>query len=390
MTIQPVPIVVLGSTGSIGRSTLDVVAAAGGAFEIHALTARSQVELLAQQAARFRPRCVVVTDEQADLSPLRKACPDVEVLQGPDGLCRVVAEPEVQIVVAAIVGSAGLRAALAALEAGKTLALANKETLVAAGAHVRTLVNAGKGRIIPVDSEHSAIFQALEAGHRADVRKIILTASGGPFRDRLADQLSSVTVEEALDHPNWEMGAKITIDSATMMNKALEVIEARWLFDLRREQIEVVIHPQSIVHSMVEFVDGSILAQMGAPDMRIPIQYALTWPRRIEGPGDKLDWKDTLALTFQPADLARFPALELGFRVAADGGTTGVVLNAANECAVAAFLAREIGFTQIVPACREILNQHNYSPEPNLDELFALDAWARREVRKWVCGSTDS
>jgi 1-deoxy-D-xylulose-5-phosphate reductoisomerase len=282
-------------------------------------------------------------------------------------------------------GSAGLNAALAALKADKTVALANKETLVAAGGLVQDVLNAGHGRLIPVDSEHSAIFQALQAGHREDVSRVILTASGGPFRDRPASQMSTVTVEEALNHPNWDMGAKITIDSATMMNKALEVIEARWLFDLRPDQIEVVVHPQSIVHSMVEFCDGSILAQMGAPDMRIPIQYALTYPRRRPCPGNKLEWKSPMDLTFQPVDRERFPALDLGYRVARDGGTAGVVLNAANECAVAAFLAEEIPFTEILPACRGVLDHHNYSPEPSLDELLALDEWARREVRRWVC-----
>ncbi|MDA7978240.1 MAG: 1-deoxy-D-xylulose-5-phosphate reductoisomerase [Pirellulales bacterium] len=379
------PIVVLGSTGSIGRNVLDVVSASPEDFTIEALSAHSQVKLLAEQARRFRPQRIVVTDEAADLTPLNDLAAEMEIFQGGDNLCRIASGGEAKVVVAAIMGSAGLRAALAALEAGKTLALANKETLVAAGGHVLRLLAEGNGSLIPIDSEHSAIFQALQAGNREDVVQVILTASGGPFRDRPASQMAHVTVDEALNHPNWDMGTKITIDSATMMNKALEVIEARWLFDLRPDQIEVVIHPQSIIHSMVEFVDGSIMAQMGAPDMRIPIQYALTYPRRQPCPGEKLSWKDSWELSFQPADRERFPALDLGFQVARDGGTAGVVLNAANECAVAAFLAGEISFIDIVPACRGVLEQHNYCPEPSLDELLALDGWARREVRRWVC-----
>ncbi len=385
MSNQPKPIVVLGSTGSIGRNTLEVVAASEGQFTVKALTAHSQVELLARQALQFRPERVVVTDSTADLSPLQSLPSDIEVLQGDEGLCEVAAAEDVEIVLTAIMGAAGIKAAIAALQAGKTLALANKETLVAAGCQMQELLANGSGRIIPVDSEHSAIFQALQAGDREDLERIILTASGGPFRDTPTSQMSSVTVEEALAHPNWEMGSKITIDSATMMNKALEVIEARWLFDLRPDQIEVVIHPQSIIHSMVEFTDGSILAQMGMPDMRIPIQYALTYPRRMPCPGDKLNWKDALELSFRPVDHDRFPAIALGFQVAQDGGTAGVVVNAANECAVAAFLAEEIPFTEIVPACRGVLENHNYCPEPSLDELLALDEWARAEVRRWVC-----
>ena len=285
---------------------------------------------------------------------------------------------------AAIVGIAGLESTWAAVENGKRVALANKETLVVAGQAVMDLAKKTGAEIIPVDSEHSAVFQAIKAGRPNEVTRIVLTASGGPFRDFDLAQLKCVTVEQALDHPTWEMGQKISVDSATMMNKALEIIEASWLFGLDADQIEVVIHPQSIIHSLVEFVDGSVIAQMSPPDMKLPIQYALTYPDRVPGPSPKLDLTQPMSLDLTPADFERFPALPLGFEVAKAGGTAGAVLNAANEAAVAAFLNREISFTDIVVANREILEQHHFEAQPSLATLIAADQWARSEMSKWI------
>jgi 1-deoxy-D-xylulose-5-phosphate reductoisomerase len=306
------------------------------------------------------------------------------LLIGTDGLVQAVTRPEVDVVVSAIVGSAGLRGTWAALEAKKTVALANKETLVMAGPLVTDLARRRGAHILPVDSEHSAVFQALQAGRREELRRIVLTASGGPFRKHTREQLENVTVADALAHPTWAMGRKITVDSATMMNKALEIIEARWLFDIDVEQIGVVIHPQSVVHSLVEFVDGSVVAQLSPPDMKLPIQYALTWPERQPGVAAKLDWGRGMRLEFEPPDFERFPALPLGLEVARAGGTAGAVLNAANEAAVAGFLNGELRYIEIVPACRDVLAQHNFDPSPTLDQLIALDGWARREVRNWI------
>jgi 1-deoxy-D-xylulose-5-phosphate reductoisomerase len=271
------------------------------------------------------------------------------------------------------------------VEAGKTVALANKEALVVAGPLVMDLARRSGSRIVPVDSEHSAVFQCLGTAERSQVQRVILTASGGPFREHTAAQLAHVTVEQALEHPTWDMGPKITIDSATMMNKALEIVEARWLFDLHPDQLAVVIHPQSVVHSMVEFCDGSVIAQLSPPDMRLPIQYALTYPQRWESSCPRLDITQTMQLEFQPVDIDRFPAIALGLEVARSGGTTGAVLNAANEAAVARFLDRQLGFHEIVPACQAVLQHHHFDPTPTLDELLKLDAWARKEVSRWVC-----
>lgn len=378
-------LVILGSTGSIGCSTLDVVAASNQRLRVLGLTGHRSYATLVLQAQAVLPRWVVATDRTAaaqfDWSGLP---PETELLLGPEGLETIAEHPDVDLVVAAIVGSAGLRSAWSALGAGKTLALANKETLVMAGPLVMHRARQCQATILPIDSEHSAVFQALQAGRREDLRRIILTASGGPFRQHTREQLTQVTLEEALAHPTWEMGKKITIDSATMMNKALEIIEARWLFGLEPEQIDVVVHPQSIVHSLVEFRDGSVVAQLSPPDMKLPIQYALTYPQRWECPSAKLDLTSALSLEFTPPDPERFPALTLGSNVARSGGTAGAVLNAANEAAVTRFLERRIRFTDIVSACRTVLEHHNYEPSPTLDRLLELDDWARKEIDKWI------
>jgi 1-deoxy-D-xylulose-5-phosphate reductoisomerase len=386
MSERPNRIAVLGSTGSIGRSTLEVVTASGGMLQAVALTAHSRVDLLAEQACAVRPRWVVISDPAAAATLDRtRIPPGTEVLVGPDAVTRVAMDPDVDIVVSAIVGSAGLQGTWAALEAGKTVALANKESLVMAGPLVTQLARDRNARLLPVDSEHSAVFQALQAGRRDEVRRIVLTASGGPFRNHSLAEIEQVTVAEALAHPTWNMGPKITIDSATLMNKALEIIEARWLFDVTPEQIGVVIHPQSIVHSLVEFVDGSVIAQLSPPDMKLPIHYALHWPRRTASVAQRLDWGRAMHLEFEPPDFERFGALQLGLDVARAGGTAGTVLNGANEAAVGAFLAGRLGFAEIVPTCRRILESHHFDPCPSLADVLRLDRWAREEVARWVC-----
>jgi 1-deoxy-D-xylulose-5-phosphate reductoisomerase len=388
----PRRIVVLGSTGSIGVSTIDVVDYCPDRLEIIGLSAHSNWKPLFEQAARLRPRWVAVTDPQiaktADASLLP---PGTELLRGPEAVARMVTDADTDIVVAAIVGSAGLLGAWEALKAGKTVALANKETMVMAGACVKELEARHGGRIIPVDSEHSAIFQAL-AGHlgpddppiKEVVERVVLTGSGGPFRGKSRHELGAATVEDALKHPTWKMGPKITIDSASLMNKALEVIEARWLFDLPPEQIDVIIHPESIVHSFVEFRDGSVLAQLSPPDMRLPIQYALHYPERLTGPSRRLDWSKLRALHFEPADRETFAALDLGYDVARRGGTSGAVLNAANEVAVGQFLEGRLAFLDIARVCKSVLAQHPFSPHPTREELMAADRWARQEVYRWT------
>lgn len=385
MSDRPTHVAVLGSTGSIGRNTLEVIAGSAGRLRAAALSSHRNTALLLEQARAFRPATIVVTDPVAaagqDWSELP---PGVELLVGPEAITRTVTSPEVDVVVSAIVGSAGLLGTWAALESGKRVALANKESLVIGGSLITRLARQNGAEILPVDSEHSAVFQALQAGRREEVRRVVLTASGGPFRTLSDEQLAGVTVQDALAHPTWAMGPKITVDSATLMNKALEVIEARWLFDLEPDQIDVVIHPQSIIHSMVEYRDGSIIAQLGPPDMRLPIQYALSWPARWEGLAPRLDWSRAWRLDFEPPDGERFAAIGLGQEVARSGGTAGAVLNAANEAAVAAFLAGRLPFTRIVPAARAALDHHDFDPDPSLDRLLALDRWAREEVARWI------
>jgi len=380
-------IVILGSTGSIGRSTLEVVAASNGRLRVVGLTAHRSCQRLLRQAQAVGPQWVVASDKKTarcfDWSELPQ---QTELLVGSGGIERIASHEDVDVVVASIVGSAGLTGAWAAVESGKILALANKETLVMAGPLVMQKAAQCQATIVPVDSEHSAVFQALGAGRREDLGRIVLTASGGPFREHTREQLEKATVEEALAHPTWDMGPKITVDSATMMNKALEIIEARWLFNLDPDRIDVVIHPQSVVHSLVEFKDGSVLAQLSPPDMKLPIQYALSHPQRWECPAAKLDLGDALSLEFYPPDEERFPAIALGHDVARQGGTAGAVLNAANEAAVAGFLDGQLRFMEIVPACRTVLDSHNFDPNPTLDQLLKLDAWARKETQKWIGG----
>lgn len=378
-------IAVLGSTGSIGRSALEVISASQGALRAIILVARSNTQLLLQQAQEQRPRLVIVTDPKAAAAhSWRDLPPETELRVGYEAVLEAVSADDVDMVLSAFVGIAGLRATWAALEAGKTVALANKESLVVAGSLITQLARKRKAQILPVDSEHSAIFQALHGGQEREVRRIILTASGGPFRSRKLTELASVTVEEALAHPTWKMGKKITVDSATLMNKALEIIEARWLFGVEADQITVVIHPQSIVHSMVEFVDGSVIAQLSPPDMRLPIQYALYFPERRPGIARKIDWATAMDLRFEPPDLERFPAIRLGMEAARMGGTAGAVLNAANEAAVECFLQGRLRFDQIVPVCAKVLEAHPFDPSPDLDAIFGLDAWARKEVERWI------
>jgi 1-deoxy-D-xylulose-5-phosphate reductoisomerase len=376
-------VVVLGSTGSIGKNCLDVAGRLPERLEVVGLSAHSSWETLVEQARRFRPRWVTVTDPDLSSKINSRGLSGTQVLHGQDGIATMVSDPDVDMVVTAIVGAAGLMGTWTALEAGKTVAVANKETLVMAGPLVMKLARQRGVRLLPIDSEHSAIFQALQSGRPDEVERIVLTASGGPFRGRTAGELGDVTVAEALQHPTWRMGPKITIDSATLMNKALEVVEARWLFDLLPERIDIIIHPESVIHSFVEFRDGSVVAQLSPPDMRLPIQYALTYPERVTGPARRLNWRELGAWHFEQPDRDTFPAVQLGHEVARRGGTCGAVLNAANEAAVSRFLAGELRFVGIARVCREVLDHHHYSARPSLGELIAADRWARQEVSRW-------
>jgi len=377
-------IALLGSTGSVGTSCLDVIESNPDQMELVAIAANRSWEALGRQSERFQPRWAALGDGSLRGSVRTEAfSPKTELLFGPESVEQLAADPSIDVVVAAIVGAAGLRSTWAALEAGKRIALANKETLVVAGPLVLELAERAGATLVPVDSEHSAIFQAMHAGRRSEVSRVVLTASGGPFRGWTSEQLEGVTPEMALAHPTWVMGPKITVDCATMMNKALEVIEARWLFGLSAEQVTVVVHPQSIVHSFVEFIDGSVLAQLSPPDMKLPIQYALTWPERSRGPAPRMDWSQASTLDFSPPDLEAFPALELGFEAAARGGTCGAVLNAANEVAVERFLGNDLSFRDIARSCRAVLDAHEFDPTPSLASVQRLDGWAREEARRW-------
>ena len=379
----------LGSTGSIGTSTLDVARHLSDRLEVVGLACHARWEQLADQCRAFKPRLAVLTDPAAFRAADRAVFPkETELIGGEEGVCRLATDPDVNVVVSAVVGAAGLAGTWAALDAGKDVALANKETLVVAGPLVTQLAAKRGARLLPVDSEHSAIFQAIGSNPASAVARVVLTASGGPFRGRSAADLERVTPDEALRHPTWQMGPKITIDSATLMNKALEVIEARWLFGLPADRIDVIVHPDSVVHSFVEFVDGSVLAQLSPPDMRLPIQFALTYPERVPGPAKKLDWRALAGLHFEPPDRESFRALDLGFEVARRGGTCGAVLNAANEAAVGRFLDGTLAFPEIARCCRAVLDAHDFDPAPTLERLLALDRWARLEVSRWTTRPT--
>lgn len=375
-------LVILGSTGSIGRQALEVADALSGEFRVVGLGARRDVDSLAAQARRYRPRAVALVDERAGPDLARAVPPGTEVITGPDALRRLAAI-DGDIVLVAVVGIAGLLPTLEALRSGRDVALANKETLVAAGALVMREV-ARSGRMLrPVDSEHVAIAQCLRGEATTSVRRILLTASGGAFLRRPLEALERVTREEALRHPTWRMGAKITVDSATLMNKGFEVIEAHWLFGLRAEQIEVILHPQSVVHSLVEFVDGSVKAQLAPPDMRLVIAHALTAPGRRPFPAPAVEW-DRLQLTFERPDPARYPCLDLAYAALRSGGTTPAVLNAANEVAVEQFLAGAMRFPDIARAVGRTMDAHRPVGDPSLEEILAADAWARSQVQETV------
>ena len=374
---------ILGSTGSIGVNTLDVVEKNPDRFGIYALAAGGNVELLAQQTKQFNPKIISILDP-SKVEDLREALNGhpVEIVCGESGNVTIATLPEVDTVVSGIVGAAGLSPNYEAIRAGKSIALANKETLVIAG-ELMIEVARGKSQIIPVDSEHSAIFQVLNGENRERIKKIILTASGGPFRTWSRERMKTVTVKEALNHPNWNMGAKITIDSATMMNKGLEYIEAKWLFGAEIP-VEIVVHPQSVIHSMIEFVDTSILAQLGIPDMRVPIAYALSYPDRLNAELPSLDFARLSQMTFETPDTDKFPCIKLAMEAFTAGETMPAVLNAANEIAVSGFLEGHIPFKDISGIIRSTMDRHKPRSINQLDEVLAADRWAREEARKLV------
>ena len=381
-------ITILGSTGSIGQSALDVIAAHPDRFEIVALGAGRNIDLLVKQIERFHPRFVIVQSEQ-ETAALKDRIPhpEFEISFGSDGMEQAAGFGENDVVLNALVGAVGLTVSLAAVRAGKFLALANKESLVVGGPLFADLMRQGDGRILPVDSEHSAIWQCLKAGRQDEVSRLWLTASGGPFRQRDAATFKDITVEEALAHPTWKMGPKITIDSATMINKGLELIEAVWLFSLPPDRVRIVIHPQSVVHSMVEYIDSAIIAQMSSPDMRLPITYALFWPERIESDFGQIDLTQVGPLEFCPPDEAKFPALRLARQAAEAGGTAPAALNAANEIAVELFLSGRITFPGITELIEEILVKHNVVHNPELEDILTCDRETRRLARE-LAGSS--
>ncbi len=374
-------VVVLGSTGSIGVNTLKVIEGLRNRFQIIGLAARKNIELLEKQIRKFHPEVVALADKKS-AQELRGRFKSMKVLDGEEGLIEVARLKEADLVVSAIVGASGLIPTLEAIRAGKRVALANKEALVMAGEIIMSEAHKKGVKILPIDSEHSAIFQCLKKERRKKVSRIILTASGGPFLNYSLSRLKLVTPQEALRHPTWEMGKKITIDSATLMNKGLEVMEAHHLFGIDIDRIEVVIHKEAIVHSLVEFVDGTILAHLGVPDMRLPIQYALSYPERLPNPLKRLDLVKIKKLTFQKPDTRRFPCLKLAYEAARIGGTAPTVLNATNEVAVSLFLKRKIRFIEIPKMIEKILKQHKPIKEPTLNEILKADAWARREALK--------
>ena len=370
-------IAILGSTGSIGTQALKVIEEHPNLYEAYALTANNQVELLAEQARKFMPAAVVIANETKYLQ-LKEMLADlpIQVYAGADALCEIVEAKPIDVVLASMVGYAGLRPTMNAIRAGKAIALANKETLVVAGELINALAQQYKTPILPVDSEHSAIFQCLEPNNALE--KVILTASGGPFRKFTMEQLQHVTKEQALKHPNWEMGAKITIDSATMMNKGFEVIEAKWLFGVRPDQIEVVVHPQSVIHSMVQYEDGAVKAQLGMPDMRLPIQYAFSYPQRIKASFDRLDFSKMTELTFEQPDTNRFRCLALAYEALNQGGNMACIVNAANEVVVSAFLKDRIPFFRMSEVIEASMAKVPFIQTPTYEDYVATDAEARR------------
>lgn len=370
-------IAILGSTGSIGTQALQVVAEHPDRYEVYALTAHNQVDLLIKQARQFLPEAVVIANE-AHYITLKEALSDlpIKVYAGQDALCQIVESQPIDVVLAAMVGYAGLKPTMHAIRAGKAIALANKETMVVAGELMNELARQYNVPILPVDSEHSAIFQCLE--FQNPVEKVILTASGGPFRTFSLEQLEHVTKAQALKHPNWEMGAKITIDSATLMNKGFEVIEAKWLFGLRPDQIEVVVHPQSIIHSMVQFEDSSIKAQLGLPDMRLPIQYAFSYPERVKSSFDRLDFSTLGSLTFEQPDMERFRNLSFAYEALRRGGNSACVVNAANEVVVEAFLKEQISFLGMSDVIEQTMAKASFVQKPTYDDYVMSDAEARQ------------
>ncbi len=373
-------VAILGSTGSIGRNSLEVIKNLPDRFRVTYLTANKNIDLLQKQIAQFHPRGVVVLD-RCNASSLEKVLKGrTQVYSGEEGLMEIVRHDDVDIVISSLVGFAGLRPTIEAIKQGKTIALANKETLVVAGQLMTSLLREYGARLVPIDSEHSAIMQCLVGEEPSHVAKLILTASGGPFLNKPLSEFESITVEEALNHPNWHMGKKVTIDSATLMNKGLEVIEAHWLFDLPSERIDVVIHPQSIIHSMVEFVDGSLKAQMGLPDMKIPIQYALTYPSRLAMNGKRVDFPKLCTMTFFEPDRKKFRCLQIAYDVLGLGGTAPAAMNAANEVAVEAFLERRIAFKRIPELIDKAISSHRSIPEPDLEDIVMADT----SVRKFV------
>ena len=376
---------ILGSTGSIGTSTLEVVSLFPDRFKVIGLTASENIDKIESQIRRFKPSIVSLASEKA-AKELRERCMNlnVEVLSGMEGLIRISTISEADIIVSAIAGSAGLIPTFAAVKAGKTIALANKETMVMAGEIITQEANERGVELLPIDSEHSAIFQVMRGEKWEEVHKIILTASGGPFLKTSSEEKKKATIKDALRHPNWNMGTKITIDSATLMNKGLEVIEARWLFDVSINQIEVLIHPQSIIHSMVEFRDGSVMAQMGVPDMRIPIAYALSNTERLDLIMPRLDLAKIGMLTFEKPDLKRFPCLSYAYDAVREGGTMPAVLNSSNEVAVRAFLQKRIGFLDIEVVVRETIERHKGSHTKTIEDVLMADNWAREEAEKVV------
>lgn len=378
-------IAILGSTGSIGTQTLDVIAANPDLFEVYALTANNSVDLLIAQARQFMPEVVVIGNEQ-HYNHLKQALADlpIKVFAGAKSIEQIAAMDPIDTVLTAMVGYSGLSPTISAIKAGKKIALANKETLVVAGELITALADEYRSAILPVDSEHGAIYQCLVGEFHSPIEKIILTASGGPFRQMTLEQLQSVTAKQALQHPTWNMGAKITIDSASLMNKGFEVIEAKWLFGLKPEQIDVVVHPQSIIHSMVQFVDGNIKAQMSLPDMKMPIQYALMFPKRIVTDFERVDFSKLGALTFEAPNTKHFRNLSLAFEAMHRGGTTPCAMNAANEIVVEAFLHERIGFLTMSDVVEKVMQETTYIQTPNYEDYVLCDAEARRRAAEII------